>query len=71
MEATLKNIDWELLKDQKELLFGHSINERNNLPKDVLEAMDGIINILDSIQDYAVAEMGVDGTKVFNSEDES
>ncbi len=51
MSKVLDKIDWELLANQKELLFGMSINQRNTLDKDTLDAIDGIVNLLDNLQD--------------------
>lgn len=70
MENTLTNctvkirgIDLILLKDQKHKLI--------NIPKadlhdDHADALEGIINLLDAIQDYAVDELGFNAKDVFN-----
>jgi hypothetical protein len=57
------DIDWELLRDQKEELISLNIGD----PK---LKLDGIINLLDSFQDYAVDVLGVDENLVFNSEND-
>jgi hypothetical protein len=53
----INKIDWKLLQQQKAWL----------LYKDE-EYADGIINIIDSIQDYAVDELGIDEDLVFGAE---
>lgn len=61
--------DWELLRKQKEQVFKlmrHlDMNATDEYNEDV-EALDGIINFLDTFQDYAVDVMGIDENKVFN-----
>lgn len=51
----IKNIDWKLLEVQKQFLidFNHPHS-------------DGIVSLIDSIQDYAVDELGMDENVVFN-----
>lgn len=45
----LDNIDWPLFKQQKSLLVAMSFND--DLPPGEVELLDGIINMLDDIQD--------------------
>lgn len=52
----ITRIDWELLKKQKKTLL--------KLNKD--EHIDGIIALIDSLQDYAVDVMGMSEEEVFN-----
>ncbi len=61
--SPFSNIDWSLLRDQKEHLISLNIGD----PK--LE-LDGIINLLDSFQDHAVDVLGIDEKLVFNSEND-
>jgi len=55
-------IDWALLRDQKKELLANS-NMADGSP--LTEAIDGIIELLDSIQDYAVDELGMSEMEVF------
>lgn len=52
----IKNIDWELLREQKEWLLNNGSDE----------AM-GIAHLIDAIQDYAADELGIDENIVFNN----
>ena len=57
------NIDFAELKTQKTALL--------NIRKEVLsaeqyEALEGVINLIDAIQDYAVDVLGYDKNEVFN-----
>jgi len=50
MNIEINNIDWKLLREQKEWLLSISdVDERN---------LDGVLNLIDHIQDQAV-EQGV------------
>ena len=59
----MAGIDWELLKKQKASLLGVIENIDN---VQVLEHLEGIICLLNSIQDAAVDVYGVDKNIVFN-----
>jgi len=62
-EELCKHIDWELLKKQKNTLL-NTINklEHHNSKVDDLE---GILNLIDSIQDLAVDYYEIPEEKVF------
>ena len=62
----LDAIDYPKLKEQKQLLFDLS-QEMDDVPK--LEALEGVIALLDSIQDFAVDVMGKSESDVFNLTD--
>lgn len=55
------DIDFDELKKQKALL-AKTINESD----ENLAELDGILHLIDSIQDYAVDELGMDEEEVFN-----
>ena len=57
-EEYFADIDWKLLREQKLALL-------NALP-----AIEGIINLLDDIQDHAVDVLGVPAEDVFLTEDD-
>lgn len=76
----IQNIDFKLLKEQKNDLLqsiqdfemeAHSC-ENDGHPKAAIrlkeqaESIQGIINLIDSIQDYAVDELGKSETDVFD-----
>ena len=63
MESYPLNIDFAVLKTQKTAIL--------NIRKEVLsqeqwEALEGLINVIDAIQDHAVDELGYDKDEVFN-----
>ena len=58
-----KNMDWELLKEQKQELL--KLHEETG--KDFIM---GIVHILDDMQDIAVDELGIPENKVFHFENE-
>jgi rubredoxin len=64
----LKKIDWTDLRTQKTLLL-ETINN-DAVDPEHKEALEGILALLDSIQDYAVDEMGVPEMLVFDFEKE-
>ncbi|MBP6238829.1 MAG: hypothetical protein KA536_21955 [Saprospiraceae bacterium] len=49
MSEALKKVDWKLLKKQKNALVG--VNIRRTVRKGDQEALDGIIHLLDALQD--------------------
>lgn len=62
MPKFIENIDWNLLREQKELLINVQDkiiieNEKN--------AIEGILFLIDAMQDYAVDEMGLTEVEVF------
>jgi hypothetical protein len=58
-------MDWALLREQKKDLFLLSITEHLLSPKQY-EALDGILNVIDAVQDYAVNVEGISEQEVFN-----
>jgi hypothetical protein len=69
----IEKTNWELLRGQKTVLL-KLVNEIEkqktstaiiSMPKETAEVLDGIINFLDSIQDYAVDIAGKDEVDVF------
>jgi hypothetical protein len=81
MENPIKKIDWSELRGQKTVLIKLADVIRDTkpqpvngdmvlilVPKDAEDALDGIINLIDSIQDYAVDEMGIPEIHVFDFE---
>ena len=67
MESYELIIDFGQLREQKVALLG--INAKV-LSKDQYEALEGIINLVDSIQDYAVDKLGYKAQEVFRLTDE-
>lgn len=59
-QALFVKLNWALLREQKE----YCINEANNRPE-VAHIYDGLINLLDALQDCAVDEKLVPEIKVF------
>ena len=60
-KEVLEETDWSLLRDQKETLLGilRKFHKKENLlPQNEREALDGIVNFLDSVQDAAAEEIG-------------
>jgi hypothetical protein len=65
-------IDWQLLKEQKQLLIEIIWNEKPTefkLTEQHTDAIEGIINFLDTIQDYAVDDLGIPEDEVFKFEE--
>ena len=56
----IQNINWEKLKAQKTALLEVFAEGK----------VDGLINLLDAIQDFAVSELGVPEEKVFQLDEE-
>jgi hypothetical protein len=67
MPELYKDIDWALLKEQKKSLL-KVIEDCDNVP--VLEHLEGILVLIDSIQDDVVDNFGVDKNLVFDLHDE-
>lgn len=62
-DITIKNIDLDLLREQKNILIDLLIRED-------MTSLDGLINLLDHIQDEAIEQHGLDEEKVFKFENE-
>ena len=63
----LQGIDWELLRKQKLTLLNLA-NDIDNVEK--LEHVEGIIVLIDALQDSAVDDYGLDENLVFDLSDE-
>lgn len=59
----IANIDWEQLREQKQTLIG--LVESNMIPL-LNDNLNGLISLIDNVQDYAVDEMDIDELLVFN-----
>lgn len=66
----IQNIDLELLREQKEILLKLQYKTTPNgdivVGAKEFEALDGLINLIDHIQDQAVEQHGLDENEVFN-----
>jgi hypothetical protein len=69
----IQKIDWKLLSEQKGQLL-ETIedleNEQTSSNQHKIDSLNGILNLLDSLEDYAVDEIGVDENTVFNFKSE-
>ena len=68
----IQKIDWKLLRKQKLTLLEtiDDMEKRNSeYYKDSIEDLTGILHLIDSLQDYAVDEMGIDETEWDNLEE--
>ena len=61
----VRNINWELLRKQKSTLF-NLIQEIDNVEQ--VEHLEGIIYLIDAVQDEAVDNEGTDEDIVFGTE---
>jgi hypothetical protein len=68
MENPIENIDWFLLARQKETL--QNLYDMFKNDERITDDLDGILNTIDAIQDYAVDELGVEESEVFNLEED-
>ena len=66
-EELLKGIDFPLLKEQKKALL-KLVEDIDNVP--VLEKLEGIISLINEIQDSAVDYYGMDENLVFDLHNE-
>jgi hypothetical protein len=57
------NIDWELLREQKHQLIALAFSDTATIKE--TEALEGVINLLDTIQDEAVSSGLADEETVF------
>lgn len=55
--VTIKNVDWELLREQKESLFQELLKMRPGKRRD---SLDGIVHFLDHVQDQVAEVIGKD-----------
>ena len=61
----IKRIDWPLLREQKEYCTNEAANNA-----DAARIYDGLLNLLDAIQDAAVKDGLASEVEVFGPEDE-
>jgi hypothetical protein len=61
----INEIDMSELREQKKVLYELADHFESKREYNVFNALDGIIHLLDSLQDYAVDEMGMDEKNVF------
>lgn len=64
----LKKIDWSELRNQKSTLL--AIISGVNVKQENIGDLDGILNLIDALQDYAVDVLGISAVHVFNFEEE-
>lgn len=67
----IRNIDWDLLRQQKKSLL-EIIAKRKADPKRghfFTNDLEGIVELLDALQDYAADDMELGDKKIFNLED--
>jgi len=74
-EELIKNIDWSELRNQKRTLLGVIDKHYNNIASESLndsakDDLEGLVNLIDSLQDYAVDQLGIDSIHVFDFDDE-
>lgn len=63
------NIDYNLLREQKGILLKviNLYNKwGNEMEKEEVKKIDGLINIIDEIQDHAVENLGYTEKQIFN-----
>ena len=58
-------MDWKLLREQKVALMGVQTLDAIRFEEEPQEAIEGIINLIDAVQDYAVDVMDLDDEQVF------
>lgn len=59
-----ENMDWELLRQQKHCLL--HMTDDPELSQYEYDTLQGIINLIDAVQDHAVDVLGLDKNIVFN-----
>ena len=64
MDRVMAQVNWPLLREQKATLVGLAVSSEVRQA-----ALDGVINLLDAIQDAAVAD-GTDYELVFGDDDD-
>ena len=63
----IENIDWSLLRQQKRTLLETIEAEKGGF-EEMLNNLEGIVNLIDHLQDYAVDVLGIDENYVFDME---
>ena len=73
-DILIKKIDLNLLREQKQILidlqYRENPNGSQNLKANEFKALEGIISLIDHIQDEAVEQLGLDESEVFNLQKE-
>ena len=64
-QAFFSRINFDLLREQKQDLLNILDNENNGITQEQTISLEGVISFIDSIQDYAVDDLGYDAEKVF------
>ena len=64
----IQKINWRLLVEQKRILF--MLSNGPFVTPVQQEAIDGILSLIDSLQDFASEDMGLGDEEVFNLKDE-
>lgn len=67
----IQKIDWNKLKEQKAALLTSITYFETHYLKSIADNLEGILSLIDAIQDYAVDEMGLPETVVFDFDDEN
>lgn len=60
-EELIKNINFHLLREQKQILIEYIIGQEI----EQAEAIEGFLSLIDAIQDCAVDELGIDEKQVY------
>jgi hypothetical protein len=69
MEVEIGNVDWKKLREQKDILISMIQDWGESDDPDQrrdAEEVEGILNLIDRIQDDAVDRLGISSTEVFN-----
>lgn len=69
IEDFFKSIDYALLQEQKEELLKFQFDCDYGLPVETLNKLEGLVNFIDSIQDFAVDKLGYKESEIFNLEE--
>jgi len=63
----VRNVNWELLRKQKLTLVTLARNVDSRLTDTEVNDLDGLVYLIDAVQDEAVANEGVDEALVFGN----
>jgi len=63
----IEKIDWSELRNQKRLLI---LANDKLVDQEQKDAIEGILNLIDAVQDYAVDEMGMNSNDIYDFEQE-
>lgn len=67
-EVLFRNMDWKLLREQKVHLL-NVLSTEVLLPEEY-DALEGILHLIDAVQDHAVDILNYDTNKVFNHDND-